>query len=335
MGNTLIFALNAILPIILLVLLGYSLKRINFIDDGFVKILNKYVFRIGLPILLFYNIYSINSLNDIDWSIVLFSVVAVLLVFLLGLVFVRVAIKNAEQKGVILQGIFRSNFALIGIPLAQALGGLQGLVVVSIISVFVIPLLNVLSVISLTVFLKNETGERISIIKLIKAIITNPLIIGVVLGLITLVIRSMIPVVNGEPVFSIKNDLVFGYTFIKAIKETASPMALIALGGQFEFAIVKTLAKQIAIGVIWRIVLIPAIVLTSAYFLASRIPAISDSYPALIALFGSPIAVSSAIMVNEMGGDKQLAAQLVVWSTICSIVTIFFTIVIMKSIGAI
>ncbi|PKK97045.1 MAG: hypothetical protein CVV58_03275 [Tenericutes bacterium HGW-Tenericutes-3] len=335
MGNTLIFALNAILPIVLLVLLGYSLKKISFIDESFVKILNKYVFKIGLPILLFYNVYSINSLKDIEWTIVLFAVTAILIVYALGLLFVTLAIKDRQQKGVILQGIFRSNFALIGVPLASALGGIQGLAVVSILSAFVIPLFNILSVISLTIFQKNEIGERISLKKLLKTIVTNPLIIGVFTGLVVLAIRTTIPRDNGILVFSIKDDIGFLYTFIKSVSQTASPMALIALGGQFEFAVVKNLAKKIAIGVAWKVAIVPAMVLTSAVFLAPKIPSINDSYPALIALFGSPIAVSSSIMVSEMGGDKQLAAQLVVWSTISSILTIFLSIVIMKHIGAI
>ncbi len=335
MGSTFVFAFNAIMPIVLLVLLGYVLKKIKFIDQSFVNILNKFVFRIGLPILLFYNVYSINSLNDIDWAVVLFAVVAILAVFTVGLLFVSIAIKDPKQKGVILQSIFRSNFALIGIPLAQTLGGSEALAIVSIISAFTIPLLNVLAVISLTMFQRNEFGERISIKKVLMTIVKNPLIIGVLLGLLTLVIRSMIPVVNGELVFSLKNNVTFSYTFIKIMSQTASPLALIALGGQFEFSVVKKLAKQIIIGVTWRILIVPASVLTIAYLLSPRIPGISESYPALMALFATPVAVSSAIMAHEMGGDDQLAGQLVVWSTICSIATIFFTIVIMKSIGAI
>lgn len=334
MGSTFVFAFNAIIPIILIVLLGYGLRRIKFIDLPFVNLLNKFVFRIGLPILLFYNVYSINSLSDIDWTIVLFAVSAILVVFSVGLIFVSIAIKDPKQKGVILQSIFRSNFALVGIPLAQALGGTEALAIVSIISAFTIPLLNVLAVVSLTMFQRNEFGEPISIMKVLRTIATNPLIIGVLLGLITLVIRSMIPVVNGELVFSLQNNLTFSYTFLRIMSQTASPLALIALGGQFEFSVVKRLAKHIIIGVTWRLLIVPASVLSIAVLLAPRVPGISVSYPALIALFATPVAVSSSIMANEMGGDKELAGQLVVWSTICSIVTIFFTIVIMKSIGA-
>lgn len=334
MGSTFVFAFNAIMPIILIVLLGYGLRRIKFIDLPFVNLLNKFVFRIGLPILLFYNVYSINSLKDIDWAVVLFAVVAILAVFSVGLIFVSIAIKDPKQKGVILQSIFRSNFALVGIPLAQTLGGIEALAIVSIISAFTIPLLNVLAVVSLTMFQRNEFGERISVIKIFKMIASNPLILAVLLGLFVLVIRSFIPTVNGELVFSLKNNLTFSYTFLKVMSQIASPLALIALGGQFEFSVVKKLAKQIIIGVTWRILIVPASVLTVAYMLAPRIPGISVSYPALIALFATPVAVSSAIMTHEMGGDNQLAGQLVVWSTICSIVTIFFTIVVMRYIGA-
>lgn len=332
MGSTLLFAFNAIMPIVLLVVLGYLLKRIRFIDQYFINILNKYVFRVGLPILLFYNVYSIENLEDIDWAVILFAVLAILSVFMVGLIFVIIFIKNPEQKGVILQGIYRSNFALIGIPLAQALGGLQALAIVSIISAFTIPLLNILSVISLTIFQRNELGQKISIRKLAKIIITNPLIIGVFLGLITLVIRSFIPIKDGELVFSLKNDLSFSYTFIKMISQTASPMALLALGGQFEFAVVKNLAKEIIMGVTWRLIIVPAVVLYVAYTLSTKIPGIHDSYPAFIALFGTPLAVSSSIMVNEMGGDRNLAGQLVVWSTLLSMFSIFLIIVVMKSI---
>ncbi len=331
MDNTFIFALNAIMPIILLVALGYFLKTIKFYDQYFVNLLNKFVFRVGLPVLLFYNVYSIDGLKDIDWEVVLFSVAAILSVFGIGLLLVVLFIKKSEQKGVILQSIYRSNFALIGIPLAQALGGSHALAIVSIISAFTIPLLNVLSVIALTIFQRNELGQRISLKKLMKTIVTNPLIIGVLLGLMTLVIRSLIPAEQGEPVFSIQKDLTFLYSFIKMLSLTASPLALIALGGQFEFSVVKGLAKQIVIGVTWRIVLVPAVVLYVAYVFSSHISGIQESYPALIALFGTPVAVSSAIMTHEMGGDYKLAGQLVVWSTLGSMITLYLMIVLMRS----
>jgi malate permease and related proteins len=334
MASTFLFALNAVLPIFILILLGYFLKKSNFIDTHFINILNKFVFRVGLPVLLFFNVYNINNLNEINWGVVAFAVIGILIAFFVGILSLVVTTKDPEQKGVILQCITRSNFALIGIPLAMALGGTEAVAIVAILSLFTIPLANLLSVIALNMYHVNEFGERISVKKMVINIITNPLIIGVALGLLTLLVRSWIPVVDGELVFSIKNNLKFSYDAMRLISQTASPMALIALGGSFEISVIKPLIKQISLGVMWRIVIVPTMMLSIAYILEDKIVGMSSSYAALIALFGAPVAVSSAIMVHEMGGDEKLAAQLVVWTTVFSVFTIFATVVIFRSLGA-
>ncbi|MDI6452729.1 AEC family transporter [Peloplasma aerotolerans] len=334
MASTFLFALNAVLPIFILIILGYFLKKSNFIDTHFVNILNKFVFRVGLPVLLFYNVYNINHLSEINWGVVAFAVIGIMLSFFIGILSLFITTKDREQKGVILQCIIRSNFALIGIPLAMSLGGVEAVAVVAILSLFTIPLANLLSVIALNMYHVNEFGERISVKKMMINIISNPLIIGVMLGLFALLIRSWIPVVDGELVFSIKNNLTFSYDAMRLLSQTASPMALIALGGQFEISVIKPLIKQITLGVMWRIVIVPSIMLSIAYMLEDKIVGMSHSYAALISLFGAPVAVSSAIMVHEMGGDEKLAAQLVVWTTVFSVFTIFAIVVVFRSLGA-
>lgn len=334
MFDTFLFAANAILPIVLIILIGYFLKRIHFIDQHFVNILNKYVFRVGLPALLFFNVYNINDLSEIKFGVIIFAVVMMLILFSLGYLTIPLTVKDPNQKGVILQVIVRSNFALIGIPLAQTLGGVEAIAVVALLSAFTIPLANVLSVIALTMYQTNEHGERISVKKMMKNILTNPLILGVFSGLLALFIRGLITPQGGEPFFSLKDDTKFVYDTIKLISQTASPMALIALGGQFELSVVKPLWKKIALGVIWRIVLVPAVTLGLAYYLEDQIPGMQYAYAGLIALFATPIAVSSAIMVHEMGGDEKLAGQLVIWSSVFSIFTLFGFIVFFRSIGA-
>jgi predicted permease len=334
MFDTFLFATNAILPIVLLIILGYFLKRIHFIDMHFINMLNKYVFRVGLPALLFFNVYNIDNLSEIKFGVILFAVVMMLILFSIGYLTIPFTVKDPNQKGVILQVIVRSNFALIGIPLAQTLGGVEAIAVVALLSAFTIPLANVLSVISLTMYQTNEHGERISIQKMIKNIVTNPLIIGVFLGLFVLVIRGLLTPHGGEPIFSIKEDATFIYDAIRLISQTASPMALIALGGQFELSVVKPLLNKIALGVMWRIVIVPAITLGLAYYLEDRIPGMEYAYAGLIALFATPIAVSSAIMVHEMGGDEKLAGQLVIWSSVFSIFTLFGFIVFFRAVGA-
>ena len=120
--DTLLFALNAILPIILLILLGYLLKTKNFLDEGWFKKGNKLVFRVCLPCMLFINVYSIQSFTSINWSVVVYSEIAILAAFFIGLLTVKLTVPDNKQKGVILQCVFRSNFAIIGLTLAESLG---------------------------------------------------------------------------------------------------------------------------------------------------------------------------------------------------------------------
>ena len=333
MFDTFMFAANAILPIVLLIILGYVLKKLKFIDLHFTNVLNKYVFRVGLPALLFYNVYNIENVLEIKWGVILFAVVMMLILYGVGLLTIPLLVKDPNQKGVVLQVIVRSNFALIGIPLAQTLGGIESIAVVALLSAFTIPLANVLSVVSLNMYQINDSGEKISVKKMILNILTNPLIIGVFSGLLALLIRGLITPEGGAPVVTLKEDTVFLYESIKLISQTASPMALIALGGQFELSVVKPLIKQIVLGVSWRIVLVPVITLGLAYYLEKHIPGMEYAYAGLIALFATPVAVSSAIMVHEMGGDEKLAGQLVIWSSVFSIFTLFGFIVFFRAVG--
>lgn len=334
MFDTFMFATNAILPIVLLIVLGYVLKRIRFIDLHFTNILNKYVFRVGLPALLFFNVYNINNVSEIKFGVIGYAVIMMLVLYGIGMLTIPMMIKDPEQKGVVLQVIVRSNFALIGIPLAQTLGGIEAIAVVALLSAFTIPLANVLSVVSLNMYRVNEHGERISVKKLLLNIVTNPLILGVFSGLLALFIRGLITPDGGEPFFTIKDNTPFLYDSIRLISQTASPMALIALGGQFELSVVKPLIKQIILGVSWRILIVPVVTLGLAYYLEKHIPGMEYAYAGLIALFGTPVAVSSAIMVHEMGGDEKLAGQLVIWSSVFSIFTLFGLIVFFRAVGA-
>lgn len=326
------YAINAIMPIIVLIILGYGLKGIGFLKDDFLKMANKLVFRVCLPTLLFYNVYNVSGLAAIRFDVVFYCLIIIAVLFILGLVTVFLLIRDKRQKGVILQCVFRSNFALIGIPLSEALGGAEGVAVAAILSAFTIPLYNILAVIALSVFV-SENGAKLDRKEILKKIVKNPLIIGVCTGLAALLIRSFIPVKeDGTLVFSLSGTLEFLYTAIGNVGKIASPLALIVLGGQFNFSAVKGMRKEIMVGTMWRIVFAPLIGIVTAACLENMGILHFDNtvYPALLALFGSPVAVSSAIMAGEMENDEQLASQLVVWTSVGSMLTIFLLVVGMK-----
>ena len=338
LAHILFTAVNAVAPIILLILLGYILRRKNFISEGFVKIGNKLVFKVCLPCMLFINVYNIESFAAIRWDIVGYSVAMILIIFVLGLITAVVTTKDNKQRGVIWQCTFRSNFAIIGLTLAGALGSSEATGVAAVVSAFSIPVFNILGVIALSVFINNsdKSSEGGSIKSIVRNIIKNPLIIGVTLGLICLGIRALQVKLFGEVVFALNNQTKFLYTAINNLKSIASPLALIVLGGQFEFSAVRGMFKQIVVGTVWRIVITPLLGIGGALLLSQYTNLLScgvNEYPALIALFGSPVAVSSAVMAGSMGNDEQLATQLVVWTSLCSIVTIFLIVCILMAGG--
>ena len=121
-----IFALNAVAPIILTVVLGYFLKKIGLFTEDFAKKANRLVFRVFLPVMLFLNVYNINNISDINLGYVLFAVAFILIVILLSFIFIPIVIKKNNRRAPLIQAIFRSNYALIGIPLAESLFGAEG-----------------------------------------------------------------------------------------------------------------------------------------------------------------------------------------------------------------
>lgn len=333
--DTLLFAINAIMPIILLILLGYFLKQKKFLDEQWFKKGNKMIFRVCLPAMLFINVYNIESFSQINWTAVGYAEIVIVFLFLLGIPLVKWLIPDDKQKGVVVQCIFRSNFGIIGLPLAAALGSTESLGIAAVLSAFSIPTFNVFATIAMTMFLKDKSG-KVDVKGMVKKIVTNPLNIGVAVGLVVLAIRSFIPV-NAEDqlVFSLKDSLPLVYKTVNNVSQICSPLALIILGGLFEFSAIKGMKKPIIIGTAARIFFAPllgvgAVILLSKY---TAFQMESAAYPALLALFGSPMAVSSAVMAQEMDNDGVLAGQLVVWTSFFSIVTLFVFILALRTLG--
>lgn len=327
------FACNAVLPIVLCVLLGYFLRRIKFFDEPFLNKANSLCFKVLLPTLLFFNIAFIDksSFENMNWMMVVYSALAIIALFIIGTIMVMVLVKNPKQKGVILQCFFRSNYALIGIPLCEFLAPeaikAECLGLASIVSAITIPLFNAFAVIALTVFDK-EAGNKIDVKKIGKKIITNPLILGVCAGLVVLGIRMLL-INAGVDASKANLEGNFLYKTISNISKCASPLALIVLGGKFQFSAVKKLLPQILLGTLSREIFVPIVCLLIAYALGFR----EIEFPALIALFCTPVAVSSAPMAAEMKQDEELAGQLVVWTSIVSIFTLFIAVMICCQVG--
>lgn len=326
MTDSLFYAFRAISPIVLLIATGYMLNKKGFFDENFLKRANKLVFYVFLPCMLFINIYQVSDIGEINWSMVLYAVLTVTGIFMVGVFIALLLIPDDRQKGVVIQCIFRSNYAIIGLSFAQALGGDGAIAVVGVLSAFTIPLFNVLAVISMAIFVKDGK-KHLDIRKILKKIALNPLIIGCVLGLAALTLK-------GKLFFTQDGGFILSY--LSSLAKASTAMALLVLGGQFNFSAVGGLFKQIAIGTAGRLLLAPFIGIGLAYILSEYTGILDlgvEEYSSLVGLFASPVAVSSAVMASEMNNDSVLAGQYVVWTNVGAILTVFFLVVIMRNIG--
>jgi predicted permease len=194
----------------------------------------------------------------------------------------------------------------------------------------------VLSIVALSTYVSQSGRKKRTIGQFILEVLRNPLTIGVLLGLGALVIRSAQDAIFGEVVFSLKRDVEFAYDALSSLKAIASPLGLIVLGGQCEFSAVKGMKNEIITSTLCRIVIAPAIAILGAVLLSKFTPLLScgnPEYATLIALFGAPVSVSSAVVAAAMDNDEQLAAQLVVWTSLGSTFTIFLAVCIMMATG--
>ena len=327
--DALLFSLNAVFPLILLSAFGFYIKTNGTVGEGFIKDGNKFCFKYAFMALMFTTIYNIESFAEIRWQVVIFALSSVLVLFFIGLVYIIFFVKDPRQKGVVHQAFYRSNYATIGLPLSFNIFGEEGLFVAALISAFSVTLYNILGVISLSVF--TEKKEKNLVLHIIKQIVKNPLIQGVFFGMICLVIR---PYTNGWR-FSTGN-LRFIYKAIDALGQIAPWFSLIILGAQFKFSSVKKLLPQITVSVIAKLFLAPIVGMSIVIFVPRLLglPSFSGAeYAALFALFASPQAVASVAMADQMDGDSELAGQILVWTAVFSIFSLFVFTAFFKMIG--
>ena len=336
MGQIFMTAINAVFPIVALIMTGYCLRKKGFFTESFVKAGSKLVFQICLPAMLFTNVYEISGMEAIRWDLAIYCVVAIVVLYALGVPVALLTTKDPKRRGVLWQVLYRSNFAIVGIPLASSLGGVEAVAATAVTFTFVIPIYNIFSVIALSVFTGRSDSGKADVKAIAKDVVTNPLTVSVLLGLLCLVVRAAQQQIFGEVVFSLNVHTPFFYKVISNLSAIASPFALIVLGGQCEFTAVNNMKKELIVGTLGRIVAAPLLVIGVAVLLTKYTNVINfgvNEMPALISLFGSPTAVSGAVMAAEMNNDEQLATQLVVWTSAGSILTIFATVCCLMSMG--
>ena len=330
MTGAFIFAAEAVLPIILLMIVGYLLKVKGLLTKPFLDTGNKFTFRVLLPVMLFCNVYKIERLADVNKAFIIYGIGMVFFIFLLAAAVCCAFTKDNAKRGALIQAVFRSNYAIIGIPLAASLFGDKGAAAAGVMSAFCVPTFNILGVVTLVMFNGSEKKQKADIKGMLKGIVTNPLIIGTVTGIAVLGIRELF--IRYGIAFRLSNVTVV-YKTLENIKSVCTPFALMVLGGRFEFSAVSKRRKEIAFGTLLRTVAVPVIGIGTAYMLRTPMGLSGEHFAVYMGVFATPVAVASAIMAKEMGADDELAGQLVVWTSLVSTLTIFIYTALLRMLG--
>lgn len=307
--DSFLIALNAVMPMFLYMSFGYIIKCLDIADEAFLRRLNVVIFKAFFPILMFNNIYQTNIGKSINVKLIIFSLLVLISLAIVSMLIVPKFIKENPVRGVFIQSIFRSNFVLFGTALASSVYGSENLGVVSVVTAVVAPTLNVLAVIVLETF----RGGEVKVKNIITAICKNPLIIGVVAG----IVYNLLPI--STPTFLQKS--------IKDLASITTPLALLVLGGTLKFSSIAENLKFIVPSVFLKLIAVPIATVILGVLLGFT----GIELFTILVLFGSPCAAASYAMAQSMGGDFELAGQLVAITTVISIFTMFIFIFVLNS----
>lgn len=310
--QNLVFAFSAIAPLFLLIGLGFLLKRNKVIDQNFIDTASNLSYQYLFPVLIFNQIYKIDISANINPLFIGYGVfICILLALLLWLIVPRL-IKDRQTCGAFIQGSYRSNGILIGVPLAINMFGDIGSLPTALLLPFAATVFNLLSLIILTAL--SPENQKVGFKSIWTALKKNPIIIGAAAGVLVSLLGIRFPTFISD--------------FIKDLSAITAPLALIALGGQLKL---KNLFKNLGL------VLSGSFVKLILNSLIAVVPALlffnftSYEIGALFIIFGSSTAVSTFVMAKAMKSDEDLAAQLVMFTTIFSAITMFAWIYVLKS----
>lgn len=313
--ENLIFSLNATIPVFLLMVLGLALRKIGWIDEAFASRMNKFVFRVPLPVLLFQDLATVDFYEMWDGRFVLFCFAVTFLgIVIAGLL--SLLLKNRRIQGEFIQASYRSSAALLGIAFIQNIYGSAGIAPLMIIGS--VPLYNIMAVTVLSFFSpERKKLDAGTVKKTWKGIVTNPIIIGILIGMLWSLLRLPLPEIAAKTVSS--------------IGAIATPLGLMAMGASFDFR--KALGqKGPALAAFFlKLIGFCAVFLPIAAAMGFR----QEKLVAILIMLGSATTVSCYVMAKNMGHEGTLTSSVVMLTTLGSAFTVTAWLYILKSLGLI
>ena len=306
------FSLNGVLPIFLTMLTGYALRRFGLLDRETAGKLNRLCYTVLIPCKLFIQLYNADLSAVADVPLVAFSLIFTLCTILVLCLIVPHFLPAGPQRGEFIQGIFRGNTAILGVPLVTNLYGEAATAALALPLPLMLILYNTAAPIILTLY---SGGTRPSPRQLLQKVITNPFLIGVMLGLLAVLLKLRLPA--------------FLSGTVNSIGSTGSTLALICLGAVTEPEGLRRSGGTALIATLLRLVAVPLVSLALAVLLGFR----NVQLAVLISFFATPAAVGSYVLALNVDGDGELAKQILILTTVFSVPTMFLALTLLRGIG--
>lgn len=320
--DSFIYSINSTVPIFLVMIVGWVIKQLGVIDDHFANVANKYVFKAALPVLLFRDLSKADFYSQFDIRFVGYCAIVTIAMFGGVWIFTDLLMKDKTMRGSFIQCSCRSSAAILGMAFIQNMYSETGMAPLMIVAA--VPLFNVISVVALTFKANPVDGVSIEdmpkkdgIKKACFNIVTNPIIIGIAVGLLASLVRLQLPAILDKTVNS--------------IAQTATPIALICIGAGFEGRKAIKKIKPTLVGTFIKLIGLAAIFIPMAVYMGFR----NQELMAILIMLASPTTVTSYIMAKNMNNDEVLASSIIVLTTILSSITLTGWIFILRSFGLI
>lgn len=313
--SDLVFALTATVPLFLLIALGYLLRKVKILDEPFLKTANKFNFTLTLPMLLFVDLSSMDVRQTFDIRFLLFCAIATSIAFWGTWGLARIFIKDRGSRGEFVQAAYRSSTAVLGLALIQNIYGSSGMAGMMILGA--VPLYNIYAVILLQTEspVAEQTKGQGRLKKALIGILTNPIVIGIVLGLLSSLLRIHYPEMIQK-----------GLDYVARL---ATPLALICIGAEFDFAAAFKKLKISAAASVIKIVILPVVFTTIAILMGFR----TEKLVAIFIMLAGSTTPSCFIMAKQYGFEGTITSSAVVLTTLFTSVTLTLYIYILRSMG--
>lgn len=311
--ESLLLAAGLVVPMTVYMLVGFFIRRAGILEDTDFKKLNSMIFKILIPLSVFFELYQCDLQTAAQPRLFVMVAAGIILVCAVCWCIVPRLTGERRDAATIVQGIYRSNYVLFGTTIGLSLCGEQGAAVTAALVVVTVPLFNALAVILFETARNSTANPK----KLLIGILKNPLILAVATGAVCNLLRVPLPELLVSP--------------LEKLGSTASPLALVVLGGMLSLQSISGHKKYLTGAVLGRLVIVPLLMLSVFALCGYRGPELV----AVLAVFGSPAAVSSTPMAQAMGGNGKLAGEIVALSSVCSILTLFCFVVALVQMGLI